>query len=66
MYFLKVRVWNMRIRMNMLIGAMRDLAKYGPMKPKEDQGIDSVKTLRHFNCLSVFIVLYYAFKKNNY
>jgi len=50
LYFLKVRVWNMRIRMNMLIGAMRDLAKYGPMKPKEDQGIDSVKTLRHFNC----------------
>jgi hypothetical protein len=38
-----VNVWNMRIRINMLIGAIRDLAKYGPMKPKEDQGIDSIK-----------------------
>lgn len=38
-----VQVWNMRIRLNMLIGAMRDLSKYGPMKPREDQGIDSIK-----------------------
>jgi hypothetical protein len=66
MYFLKVRVWNMRIRMNMLIGAMRDLAKYGPMKPKEDQGIDSVNIASFQLLVSVFIVLYYAFKKNNY
>mmetsp|Transcript_14422 Transcript_14422/g.17140 ORF Transcript_14422/g.17140 Transcript_14422/m.17140 type:complete len:204 (+) Transcript_14422:62-673(+) len=38
-----VDVWNMRIRLNMLVGGIRELAKYGPMKPKEDQGIDSIK-----------------------
>jgi hypothetical protein len=38
-----VQVWNMRIRLNMLQGAIRELAKYGPMKSQEDQGIDSVR-----------------------
>lgn len=42
----------MRIRLNMLIGAMRELAKFGPMKPKEDQGIDSVIVhISHFSMM---------------
>ena len=38
-----VEVWNMRLRLAQLVGGLRDLAKYGPMKPTEDQGIDEVK-----------------------
>lgn len=38
-----VAVWNMRIRLTMLIGAVRELAQYGPMKPQEEHGIDSIK-----------------------
>lgn len=38
-----VQVWNMRLRIGQLIGGLRDLAKYGPMKPNEEQGIDSLK-----------------------
>jgi hypothetical protein len=38
-----VRVWNMRLRLSMLVGAVSDLAKYGPMKPQDEQGIDSIK-----------------------
>jgi len=33
----------MRIRLNMLIGAVRELAKHGPMKPTEEQGLDDVR-----------------------
>jgi hypothetical protein len=32
----------MRIRLNMLIGSVRDLAKFGPMKPTEEHGLDEV------------------------
>jgi len=38
-----VNVWNTRIRLNMLVGAIRELASHGPMKPQEDHGIDSIK-----------------------
>mmetsp|Transcript_25712 Transcript_25712/g.43842 ORF Transcript_25712/g.43842 Transcript_25712/m.43842 type:complete len:220 (-) Transcript_25712:12-671(-) len=38
-----VGVWNMRIRLTMLVGAVRELAKFGPMKPQEEHGIDSIK-----------------------
>lgn len=38
-----VLVWNLRVRLNMLIGGMRQLAQFGPMKPTEEHGIDSIK-----------------------
>ena len=34
----------MRIRITMLIGAIRELAKFGPMKPTEEHGLDEVST----------------------
>jgi hypothetical protein len=33
----------MRLRLGMLSGAVRDLAKYGPMKPQDEHGIDGIK-----------------------
>jgi len=36
-------VWNTRLRVGLLVGAVRELAKFGPMKPQEDQGIDGIK-----------------------
>lgn len=33
----------MRIRLQMLVGAVRELAAFGPMKPTDEHGIDSVK-----------------------
>jgi len=38
-----VAVWNMRIRLQMLVGAVRELAAFGPMKPTDEHGIDSIK-----------------------
>lgn len=38
-----VEVWNMRIRLNMLATSIRDLAKYGPMKPQDEHGSDALK-----------------------
>lgn len=38
-----VEVWNTRLRLGLLVGTVRELAKYGPMKPQEDQGIDRIK-----------------------
>ncbi len=39
-----VRIWNMRLRLQQLIGAIRELALYGPMKPLDKAGIDKVAT----------------------
>ncbi len=33
----------MRLRLGMLSGAVRDLAKYGPMKPQDEHGMDGIK-----------------------
>lgn len=38
-----VAVWNMRIRLTMLVGAVRELAAFGPMKPNDEQGLDEIK-----------------------
>jgi hypothetical protein len=37
-----VNVWNMRLRLQQLVGGIRELARYGPMKPPEKAGIDKV------------------------
>lgn len=36
-------VWNTRLRLGFLVGALRDLAQYGPMKPTDEHGIDQIK-----------------------
>mmetsp|Transcript_29385 Transcript_29385/g.50720 ORF Transcript_29385/g.50720 Transcript_29385/m.50720 type:complete len:288 (-) Transcript_29385:69-932(-) len=38
-----VAVWNKRLRLGLLVGAIRELAKYGPMKPQDEAGIDTLK-----------------------
>jgi hypothetical protein len=35
-------VWNLRIRLVQLCGAMRDLGDHGPMKPPDKAGLDSI------------------------
>ena len=37
-----VAVWNMRLRLMMLCGAIRDLAKYGVMKKPDKVGLDEI------------------------
>jgi cilia- and flagella-associated protein 298 len=37
-----VRVWNMRLRLGQLCGALRDMAKYGPMKHPNKAGLDEI------------------------
>ncbi len=41
-----VTIWNLRIRLGQLAGAIRDLAKYGPMKPLDKVGLDEVILIR--------------------
>lgn len=38
-----VEVWNLRLRLGQLSGAIRELARYGPMKPPDKAGLDEVK-----------------------
>eukprot|EP01041_Mallomonas_annulata_P000708 gene708-1360_t len=38
----QVQVWNMRLRLQQLCGALRELARYGPMKPVDKAGLDEV------------------------
>lgn len=38
-----VKVWNMRLRLALLSGALREMAKYGPMKEPSKAGLDEVK-----------------------
>ena len=38
-----VAVNNRRVQVLFLCGAMRDLAKYGPAKAADDQGVDEIK-----------------------
>lgn len=35
-------IWNLRIRLGQLCGAIRELARYGPMKPPDKAGLDEV------------------------
>ena len=37
-----VEIWNLRIRLRQLSGAIRDLARYGPMKDPQKAGLDTV------------------------
>ena len=46
-----VAVWNLRIRLVQLIGGIRELSKYGPMKPPDKAGLDEVQ--EKFDNLSV-------------
>jgi hypothetical protein len=36
------RVWNMRLRLGQLVGAIREMAKYGPMKHPNKAGLDQI------------------------
>lgn len=36
-------IWNLRLRLTQLAASIRDLAKYGPMKPHDKQGIDEIQ-----------------------
>mmetsp|Transcript_49985 Transcript_49985/g.87282 ORF Transcript_49985/g.87282 Transcript_49985/m.87282 type:complete len:286 (-) Transcript_49985:137-994(-) len=36
------RVWNMRLRLEQLTGALREMAKYGPMKHPNKAGLDEI------------------------
>jgi hypothetical protein len=38
-------IWNMRLRLGQLCGAIRELARYGPMKPPDKAGLDEVMAL---------------------
>uniref|UniRef100_A0A6U4GK07 Uncharacterized protein n=1 Tax=Phaeomonas parva TaxID=124430 RepID=A0A6U4GK07_9STRA len=38
-----VHVWNLRLRLGQLCGAMMDLAAHGPMKPNDQQGLDEIQ-----------------------
>ncbi|CAM9925944.1 unnamed protein product, partial [Discosporangium mesarthrocarpum] len=38
-----VDIWNTRLRLMQLVGAVRELAKHGPMKPEAEHGLDEVK-----------------------
>lgn len=35
-------VWNLRVRLRQLCGALRDLGDHGPMKPPDKAGLDSI------------------------
>ena len=37
-----VKIWNLRLRLQQLIGGIGELALYGPMKPPDKAGIDKV------------------------
>lgn len=38
-----VKIWNLRLRLQQLIGGIRDLAVYGPMKLPDKAGIDKIQ-----------------------
>ncbi|CAN0494254.1 unnamed protein product, partial [Phaeothamnion confervicola] len=38
-----VKIWNTRVRVLQLVGAVRELGEYGPAKPLTEQGLDEVK-----------------------
>lgn len=37
------KIWNLRIRLAQLTHSIRELAKYGPMKPTDQVGIDEIQ-----------------------
>ncbi len=37
-----VAIWNLRIRLTQLVGGIRELSKYGPMKPPDKAGLDEI------------------------
>lgn len=37
-----VEIWNLRLRLAQLAGGVRDVGKYGPMKPTDKFGIDNI------------------------
>ncbi|KAG5177217.1 putative flagellar basal body protein [Tribonema minus] len=37
------RMWNTRVRLMYLVGAVRELAQHGPYKPEAEHGIDEIK-----------------------
>lgn len=43
-----VEVWNLRIRLLQLCGAIIELAKYGPMKQPDKAGLDEVLLIQYF------------------
>ncbi len=43
-----VEVWNLRIRLLQLCGAIIELAKYGPMKQPDKAGLDDVLIIQYF------------------
>ena len=36
------QVWNLRLRLGQLVGAIREMAKYGPMKHPNKAGLDEI------------------------
>lgn len=40
-----VDIWNMRLRIGQLCGAIREMGQYGPMKKPDAAGLDEVCTL---------------------
>lgn len=36
------QVWNMRLRLGQLVGGLREMAKYGPMKHPNKAGLDEI------------------------
>lgn len=37
-----VNVWNMRLRLQQLVGGLREMALHGPMKPPDKAGLDEI------------------------
>lgn len=42
-----VNIWNMRLRLSLLAGAIKEMAKYGPMKLPEKAGLDVVSWINN-------------------
>lgn len=38
-----ISIWNIRLRLRLLCGALEDLANYGPMKPPDQAGLDEIQ-----------------------
>jgi len=38
-----VTIWNLRLRLRQLVGGIREMAMYGPMKPPDKAGLDDIE-----------------------
>jgi hypothetical protein len=46
-------IWNMRLRISQLCGAVREMGQYGPMKKPDAAGLDEVSLLSFLSCMTL-------------